>query len=130
MELETIPRSTGVVSVNTNVLTHSNNVLTYYMKQISIREFQLHAERYLKDLPITLTRYGTPIASVVPFKSFKVSDELIDEKDLSPKPMTPTPPIKPKVYDVIAEPTQPPRIIWFGGHKWEVDEFGNEKLIK
>jgi len=40
------------------------NVLTYYMKQISIREFQLHAEQYLKDLPLMLTRYNMPVAIV------------------------------------------------------------------
>ena len=34
------------------------------MKQISIREFQLHAEQYLKDLPLILTRYNVPVAMV------------------------------------------------------------------
>lgn len=101
------------------------------MKQINIREFCLRPASYLKELPITLTRYGSPVASIIPFKSFKVSDELIDEKDLIPKPMAPTPPIKPKVYDIIEElPTQPPKTFFFNGHKYEVDEFGNEKLIK
>jgi len=34
------------------------------MKQISIREFQLHAEQYLKELPLMLTRYNMPIAVI------------------------------------------------------------------
>lgn len=45
------------------------------MKQISIREFQLHAEQYLKDLPITLTRYNIPVAIVSPTGVNALSDE-------------------------------------------------------
>lgn len=51
------------------------NVLTYYMKQISIREFQLHAEQYLKDLPVTLTRYNMPVAVVSPIGVNALSDD-------------------------------------------------------
>jgi antitoxin (DNA-binding transcriptional repressor) of toxin-antitoxin stability system len=36
------------------------------MKQVSIREFQLKANEYLKDLPIILTRYGVAIAQIIP----------------------------------------------------------------
>ena len=38
-----------------------------YIK-VSIREFQKHASRYLDKLPIILTAYGTPIASVIQFE--------------------------------------------------------------
>lgn len=51
------------------------NVLTYYMKQISIREFQLHAEQYLRELPVTLTRYNVPVAVVSPTGVNALSDE-------------------------------------------------------
>lgn len=34
------------------------------MKQIPLREFQLNASDYLGELPVTLTRYGHPVAFV------------------------------------------------------------------
>jgi antitoxin (DNA-binding transcriptional repressor) of toxin-antitoxin stability system len=34
------------------------------MKQISLREFQLHASKYISALPIVLTQYNKPIAIV------------------------------------------------------------------
>jgi hypothetical protein len=34
------------------------------MKQIAMRDFQLGAPKYLKDLPIALTRYGEVVAFV------------------------------------------------------------------
>ena len=37
------------------------------MKSISVREFQLHATKYLKELPIVLTQYNLPVATVNPF---------------------------------------------------------------
>ena len=37
------------------------------MESISLREFQLHASKYIKELPIVLTKYGKPIAKVIPF---------------------------------------------------------------
>jgi antitoxin (DNA-binding transcriptional repressor) of toxin-antitoxin stability system len=39
------------------------------MKTVSVREFQLHAKQYLKDLPIVLTQYNLPIATIIPQKS-------------------------------------------------------------
>ena len=33
---------------------------------VSVRDFQLNAAKYLQELPITLTRYGRPVADVVP----------------------------------------------------------------
>lgn len=39
------------------------------MKQVPLREFQLKASKYLKELPIVLTQYNTPIATVIPWKS-------------------------------------------------------------
>lgn len=37
------------------------------MREISLREFQLKANNYLNNLPITLTRYGKPVAIVNTF---------------------------------------------------------------
>lgn len=34
--------------------------------EISIREFQHHANDYLTQLPIVLTRYNVPVAKVIP----------------------------------------------------------------
>jgi hypothetical protein len=38
------------------------------MKTIAIRDFQLKAHSHIKDLPITLTRYGKPIAVIEAYK--------------------------------------------------------------
>lgn len=38
------------------------------MKKVSARNFQLNAAKYLKELPIILTRNNIPIAMVMPFK--------------------------------------------------------------
>jgi hypothetical protein len=35
------------------------------MRYVSLRDFQLNAGEYLKDLPIMLTRYNLPVAKVV-----------------------------------------------------------------
>jgi len=104
------------------------------MKQINIREFCLRPASYLKELPITLTRYGKSIASIIPaykdgyvdigkklsHSGFKVSVKPV--QNLEPKPMTPIPPLEPAVAEV--------KTIWYGGHKYAVDEYGNETLIK
>ena len=37
------------------------------MTKVSIREFQKYAQRYLDKLPVILTRYGVPVASVIQF---------------------------------------------------------------
>lgn len=37
------------------------------MKEISIREFQHNASKYIGELPVTLTRYDKPIALVIPY---------------------------------------------------------------
>jgi hypothetical protein len=36
------------------------------MKQISVREFQLHPTKYLKELPLVLTQYNKPVADLIP----------------------------------------------------------------
>lgn len=38
------------------------------MKTIPLREFQQNARKYLKKLPVILTKYNLPVAMVVPFK--------------------------------------------------------------
>lgn len=38
------------------------------MQRISLREFQLHASKYIKQLPIELTQYNVPIAIINPFE--------------------------------------------------------------
>ncbi len=37
------------------------------MKRISVRDFQLHAKKYLKELPLKLTQYNIPVATIIPF---------------------------------------------------------------
>ena len=34
------------------------------MQVISLREFQLHPTKYLKELPVTLTQYNIPVAII------------------------------------------------------------------
>lgn len=42
------------------------------MKQIALREFQLHAAKYIKELPITLTQYNLPVAIISAYASSSV----------------------------------------------------------
>lgn len=42
-------------------------VLNMSYNKVSIREFQKYASRYLDKLPIILTLYGVPVASVIQF---------------------------------------------------------------
>jgi antitoxin (DNA-binding transcriptional repressor) of toxin-antitoxin stability system len=44
------------------------------MKQVAMREFQLNAPKYLDELPIVLTRYNEPIASVIPYKDIVTTE--------------------------------------------------------
>ena len=52
------------------------------MKKIPVREFQLHATKYLKELPLILTQYGKSIAQVSSLVKEK-SDFV--ESDIDPK---------------------------------------------
>jgi antitoxin (DNA-binding transcriptional repressor) of toxin-antitoxin stability system len=73
------------------------------MKNINIREFCLRPASYLKELPIILTRYGKPVASIVSVDSFKISSHVLKEEELVVKPMTPTPPLEPVVTQFITQ---------------------------
>lgn len=48
------------------------------MKTISVREFQLHASRYLKELPLTLTQYSKPVAIVKIFEQTSLETTKIE----------------------------------------------------
>lgn len=50
---------------------------------ISIREFQLNASKYLDKLPVTLTRYGEPVAVVNPVGGTQSVPELPEESQES-----------------------------------------------
>lgn len=43
------------------------------MKSVPLREFQLHANEMLKELPIALTRYGETVCVVLPHKEYPVA---------------------------------------------------------
>jgi len=47
------------------------------MKSVSLRNFQLKPNSFLKDLPLTLTRYGTPFLIV---SNYKKSIDLFEPK--------------------------------------------------
>lgn len=51
------------------------------MKQVSLREFSLQPTRYIKDLPIILTRYNLPIASIVPYVSITVERDIENKEE-------------------------------------------------
>lgn len=53
------------------------------MKKVSLRSFQLKATRFLKELPIALTRYGKPIAIVSPLSSFEGFSKLSEKQSIS-----------------------------------------------
>lgn len=112
-----------------------------------MREFQLNAAKYLKDLPIELTRYGEVVAVVyfpgevgdlyqvkaknVPdkmekFQKLKNSLEAKPEDESASK-TSPTPLGMKKVEEVYVDK---PKTFWNGGKKWMVDENGNEKEVK
>ena len=60
------------------------------MKHISVREFQLHASKYLKMLPLVLTKYNLPVAKLTSFDKFidRSVDKNIDT------PIVPKPPVE------------------------------------
>lgn len=65
------------------------------MKHIPLREFQLHASKYLQDLPLVLTVRNTPVATINPFvnssvnKDIKLANKVLtDEKDVNNEPST------------------------------------------
>lgn len=68
------------------------------MNKISIREFQLHASKYLKELPIVLTQYGKDIAFVTPIDA-KVLTHPKSVNTLPPKVSTQSP-------NVVTKPTK------------------------
>jgi len=105
------------------------------MKQIPLREFQLHATKYLKELPLTLTQYNKSIASVIPIGEPKVSFKSqmdVKKKEVFKDVPSPTQVFKPMN---LPEPKNDRmmktevKTFWFGGKKYEVDEYGNEKEI-
>ena len=49
------------------------------MKKVSIREFQLNAGKYLKELPLTLTRYNLPVAILQSVDTSVDTPEIIGE---------------------------------------------------
>ena len=63
------------------------------MKEITIREFQLKASQYLKDMPLVLTRYGRPVAEVIPYEDQTKS---LEHEILKKDTVETLPPIEPK----------------------------------
>ena len=53
------------------------------MKQIPLREFQLHPTKYIKELPLVITQYNLPIAKIIPFSNTSVNKQ---DDVTSPKP--------------------------------------------
>lgn len=54
------------------------------MKRISLREFQLHPTKYLRELPLVLTQYNIPVATVNTFienNTIDVTEVLTDNTD-------------------------------------------------
>lgn len=96
-----------------------------HMIQVTVREFRNNLAKYLR-MPCQVLSHGVPIASIVP----------TGKLDIPPMPKKIEKEVR-KVEKAMdnavgdwKEPTQEPKYIWVNGHKWEVDEFGNEKLIK
>jgi hypothetical protein len=56
------------------------------MKEVSLRDFQLKPTKYLKDLPIVLTRYGRAIA-IIQVAHLPPDDlpNALKEKEIKPK---------------------------------------------
>jgi len=49
------------------------------MKSVSVRDFQLNANKYLQELPLLLTRYNIVVAQVLPNGSGIISEKQLDE---------------------------------------------------
>jgi len=94
------------------------------MKTISMREFQLNAPSYLKDLPLTLTRYGEPVASVIPCSP---KTPLTEYKD-APEHLIVNPTPASEVVEAEKEEKVEKELktIWLDGKKHFIDEDGNE----
>lgn len=45
------------------------------MKTIPIRQFQRYPNKYLKELPLTLTKYGEAVAQVIPVRALPIKEE-------------------------------------------------------
>lgn len=45
------------------------------MKKVSIRDFQLNAAKYMKEIPFVITRYNVPVAKVVSLVKKVTTDE-------------------------------------------------------
>ena len=56
------------------------------MKIISIREFQLSASKYLDYLPVTLTKYNIPVATVIKYTT-DVTKDVTTEKEETINPV-------------------------------------------
>lgn len=83
------------------------------MKQVSLRQFSNQPSKWIKELPIILTSYNIPVASVIPYKGYKGIrlQKEVDEvsikyltnsrmQDLTPEPHTPMPPLEHAVTTV------------------------------
>ena len=99
-------------------------VILYNMINIDIAVFRKNVKKYLA-VPCQVTRYGTPIASIVPTGKLA------------------TPPIPQKVEREIKkqekamasaagtwEAEDQPKTFWFNGKKYLVDENGNETEVR
>jgi hypothetical protein len=90
------------------------------MEQISMREFQLNANKYLSRLPIELTKYGRVVALVSAPENFvkKNSVEISVEKTKEDAFKE----LKKTVPNVL------PKQIWLGGKKYNIYPDGREEL--
>ena len=54
------------------------------MKRISLREFQLHASKYIKELPIVLTQYNKDVAKVESVNSLPTEKIVGNIREVTP----------------------------------------------
>lgn len=45
------------------------------MKQVSLRDFSLHPTKWIKELPIVLTRYNLPVAKLISYNEMDRLEE-------------------------------------------------------
>ena len=72
------------------------------MEQVSVREFQRHASKYLKELPIVLTHYDKPIATLTAYSVSSV-DTLPESVDTLSTPKSKSVDTLPESVDTLSD---------------------------
>lgn len=81
----------------------------------------------MKELPITLTRYDKPVASIIPVgQGYLEQPKVATSITINPKELKRV--LKPNAV-VRVDNVVKPKTFWYLGKQYQVDEDGNEKEV-